>query len=156
MVTGTGEVLDFGIDDDASPATAPPPGSRPVGGDDGIARAGAGAGRTEDALLRAIGVSLGTIGVMTAVTIRATPEYDLRRLEWSAGAEWAIDHFLELSLTNRNADIYSYPPQGRGQGAHAEPARAHRLRDACRRARGRRTDRPQPRDHPDRSPVALR
>ncbi|MGC0141680.1 D-arabinono-1,4-lactone oxidase [Pseudactinotalea sp. Z1732] len=109
MVTGTGEVLDFGFDDDASPATAPPPGSRPVGGDDGIARAGAGAGRTEDALLRAIGVSLGTIGVMTAVTIRATPEYDLRRLEWSAGAEWAIDHFLELSLTNRNADIYWYP-----------------------------------------------
>lgn len=109
MVTGTGEVMNFGADDDASPAGADPPGGRPVGGDDGMARAGGGVGGTEDELLRAMGVSLGTIGLMSQVTLRVTEEYDLRRLEWGAGAEWAIDHFLELSLTNRNADIYWYP-----------------------------------------------
>ena len=109
MITGTGQVMKFGVDDDASPAGAEPPAGRTIGGDDGMARAGGGVSGTDDEVLRAMGVSLGTIGVMSQVTLRVVEEYDLRRLEWGTGAEWAIDHFLELSLTNRNADIYWYP-----------------------------------------------
>lgn len=81
MVTGAGEIVRFGIDDPD---------------DDGELR-------------RAVGVSLGAIGVLTSMTIRTTAEYELRRVDWFTDAAWAIDHFLELSLANRNADIYWYP-----------------------------------------------
>lgn len=114
MVTGTGQVVPFGVDDEETPGTsatsAEARAGAEVGGDDVLARAGAGTqSRSADPLLQALGVSLGAIGVMSALTIRTTREYDLRRVEWFTDAEWAIDHFMELSLTNRNADIYWYP-----------------------------------------------
>lgn len=82
LVTGTGEVLPFGED------------------------AGADA---DDDLLRAVQVSLGALGVLTSLTLRLVPAYDLHRRNWKTPIDWALEHFDELSAVNRHLDVYWYP-----------------------------------------------
>ena len=82
LVTGTGEVVPFGED------------------------AGADA---DDDLLRAVQVSLGALGVLTSLTLRVLPAYDLHRRNWKTPIGWALEHFDELAAINRHLDVYWYP-----------------------------------------------
>jgi len=60
-------------------------------------------------LLRAARVSLGCLGIFTALTIRVLPAYRLHRQEWCTSTEACLDHLDELLDTNRNFDFYWYP-----------------------------------------------
>lgn len=60
-------------------------------------------------LFRAAQVSLGCLGILTAVTIRALPSYRLVRKEWCASTEATLEHLDELMDGNRNFDFYWYP-----------------------------------------------
>ena len=82
LVTGTGAVLTFGED----------------------SRAG-----EDDDLLRAVQVSLGALGVLTSLTLRLLPAYDLHRRNWKTPLAWTLEHFDELSAANRHLDVYWYP-----------------------------------------------
>ncbi|WP_344260677.1 D-arabinono-1,4-lactone oxidase [Streptomyces sodiiphilus] len=82
LVTGTGEIFPFGED------------------------AGEDAG--ED-LVRAAQVSLGSLGVLTSLTLRLVPAYGLHRLNWCTHIDWVLDHFGELARANRHFDFYWYP-----------------------------------------------
>ncbi|MEV4545674.1 D-arabinono-1,4-lactone oxidase [Micromonospora echinaurantiaca] len=60
-------------------------------------------------LLPAVRLSLGSLGVVTQVTLDVQPRYDLHRRSWCASIEWTLDHLAELQHTNRNMDFYWYP-----------------------------------------------
>jgi FAD/FMN-containing dehydrogenase len=60
-------------------------------------------------LLRAARVSLGCLGILTAVTIRTLPAYRLHRQEWCASTEACLEHLDEMMDANRNFDFYWYP-----------------------------------------------
>lgn len=60
-------------------------------------------------LIRAARVSLGCLGIFTALTIRVIPGYRLRRREWCTSTEACLDHLDELMDSNRNFDFYWYP-----------------------------------------------
>ncbi|RQX02498.1 MULTISPECIES: D-arabinono-1,4-lactone oxidase [Micromonospora] len=60
-------------------------------------------------LLPAVRLSLGTLGVVTQVTLQVQPRYDLHRRSWCAPIDWTLDHLAELQHTNRNMDFYWYP-----------------------------------------------
>lgn len=61
LVTGTGELVRFGEENDGSAE------QRGVDGDD---------------LCRAAQVSLGVLGVLTSLTLRVVPSYELHRRNW--------------------------------------------------------------------------
>jgi FAD/FMN-containing dehydrogenase len=82
LVTGTGETVPFGED--------------------------AGPGHDRD-LLRAVQVSLGSLGVLTELTLRLIPEYDLHRVNWCTHIDWVLDHFHRLIREHRHVDFYWYP-----------------------------------------------
>ncbi|HLS49097.1 MAG TPA: D-arabinono-1,4-lactone oxidase, partial [Actinomycetaceae bacterium] len=82
LVTGDGDVLLFGHD--------------------------AGAEAERD-LTRAAQVSLGTLGIMTSLTLRVRPSYDLHRYNVITHIEWVLDHFDDLAARYRHVDFYWYP-----------------------------------------------
>lgn len=82
LVTGTGEVIGFGVDAD---------------------------GDTDTDLLRAARVSLGALGVMTSVSLRLVDHYRLHRRDWCTHIDWAVEHFDELAASHRSFDMYWYP-----------------------------------------------
>ena len=82
LVTGTGEELQVGED----------------AGADG-----------DDDLLRAAQVSLGALGVLTSLTLRLEPAYELHRTNWMTHIDWVLDNFAELVEQNRHVDFYWYP-----------------------------------------------
>ncbi|MBK0418018.1 FAD-binding protein [Leucobacter sp. CSA1] len=82
LVTGTGDTLPFGVD--------------------------AGEDEHHD-LLRAAQVSLGALGVLTSLTLRLEPAYELRRTNWITHIDWVLENFDELVETNRSMDFYWYP-----------------------------------------------
>lgn len=82
LVTGTGEAIPFGVD----------------AGADG-----------DDDLLRATQVSLGSLGILTALTLRVVPAYELHRKNWISHVDWTTDHFEQLAEHNRQFDFYWYP-----------------------------------------------
>lgn len=88
LVIGTGEVMPFGVD----------------AGDD-----------ADDAMVRAIQVSLGALGVLTSVTLQVVPAVQLHRRNWMTGIDWVIDHFDELVADNRHMDVYWYPRSDEAQ-----------------------------------------
>jgi FAD/FMN-containing dehydrogenase len=88
LVTGGGDTVDFG------------------------SRAGA---DENDPLLRAAQVSLGALGIMSRLTIRAVPVYTLHRRNWMTHIDWVMDHFTELIHDNRHVDFYWYPRSDRAQ-----------------------------------------
>ncbi len=86
LVDGQGEVLPFGFD-----AGQEHPGMEP------------------DDLLRAAQVSLGSLGVMTSLTLRLEQAYELHRQNWTTHIDWVLENFEELIETNRSVDFYWYP-----------------------------------------------
>jgi FAD/FMN-containing dehydrogenase len=60
-------------------------------------------------LLRAARVSLGCLGIFTAVTMRVRPSYRLHRKEWCTSTEACLEHLDDLVNSNRNFDFYWYP-----------------------------------------------
>ncbi|MFY1690877.1 D-arabinono-1,4-lactone oxidase [Plantactinospora sp. WMMB782] len=60
-------------------------------------------------LLPAARLSLGALGVVTEVTLRLTPTYQLRRRNWCSSISWTMDHLDQLQRQNRNMDFYWYP-----------------------------------------------
>lgn len=54
-------------------------------------------------------VSLGAIGILTALRLRLEPVYRLRRREWCASIDDCLAHLDELVEQNRNFDFYWYP-----------------------------------------------
>lgn len=59
--------------------------------------------------VRAARVSLGTLGIFTALRLRLLPAYDLRRQEWCTTNDQCRIHLEELIAENRNFDFYWYP-----------------------------------------------
>lgn len=85
-------------------------GGRLVDGEGEIVPFGMDAGKgEEDPLLRAAQVSLGSLGVLTSLTLRLEPAHQLRRLNWMTHIDWVLENFEELISTNRSVDFYWYP-----------------------------------------------
>lgn len=59
--------------------------------------------------VRAARVSLGTLGIFTALRLRLLPAYDLHRQEWCTTNDRCRTHIEELAAENRNFDFYWYP-----------------------------------------------
>lgn len=71
---------------------------------------GVDAGESEDhELLRAAQVSLGSLGIMTSLTLRLEQSYELHRQNWMTHIDWVLENFAELIATNRVVDFYWYP-----------------------------------------------
>ncbi|AEF39858.1 D-arabinono-1,4-lactone oxidase [Hoyosella subflava] len=88
LVTGTGAVVRFGEQADSAQ------------------------GQT---LLRAAQLALGALGVLTSLTLRVQPAFDLHRQNWMTHIDWVLGHFEELSQTCRHVDFYWYPRSDRAQ-----------------------------------------
>lgn len=100
MVTGKGEKLPFGVD-------APD-----AHGGDGVGGDGASAGKgveDDDEVVRAARVSMGSLGVLTELTLRVLPAYDLHRTNWMTHIDWVLENLDELVQQNRHMDFYWYP-----------------------------------------------
>lgn len=88
LVTGTGEVVPFGVD----------------------------AGEPADSdLTRAVQVSLGTLGILTSLTLQVRPAYHLHRINTLTHIDWVLEHFDELAATYRHVDFYWYPRSDHAQ-----------------------------------------
>ncbi|MHB0957196.1 MAG: D-arabinono-1,4-lactone oxidase [Pirellulaceae bacterium] len=60
-------------------------------------------------VLRAARVSLGMLGIYTALRLRLVPAFELRRRQWCAHVEDCLAHLDELVANHRNFDFYWYP-----------------------------------------------
>lgn len=60
-------------------------------------------------LIRAARVSLGLLGVFTAIRLQLQPRYRLRRREYVARTDDCLQHLDELADSHRNFDFYWYP-----------------------------------------------
>jgi FAD/FMN-containing dehydrogenase len=60
-------------------------------------------------LVRTLRVSLGAIGIITALRLRLTPAYRLRKRVWCAHVEDCLSSFPELAAAHRHVDFYWYP-----------------------------------------------
>lgn len=60
-------------------------------------------------LLHAARVSLGSLGIFTALTIRLVPAVKLIRQEWCTHIETCMEHIEQLNEEHRNVDFYWYP-----------------------------------------------
>lgn len=56
--------------------------------------------------LRAARVSLGTLGIFTALRLRLVPAFRLHRREWCTQIDDCMVHLEELIERNRNFDFY--------------------------------------------------
>ncbi|WP_146341728.1 D-arabinono-1,4-lactone oxidase [Nesterenkonia sp. NBAIMH1] len=82
LVNGLGEEIPFGVD--------------------------AGEGEDHD-LSRAAALSLGTLGIITSLTLRLESSYMLHRQNFMIHIDWVLEHFAELVEQNRSFDFYWYP-----------------------------------------------
>ena len=64
----------------------------------------AGTGADDD-LLRAAQVSLGTLGVLSSLTLRVEAAHQLHRQNWVTHIDWLLDNFAELIESNRSVDF---------------------------------------------------
>lgn len=64
---------------------------------------------TDPELMRAIGVSLGSLGIFTEMTVKVLPLFKLRRIEICTTIDNCLRHFDTLANQNRNVDFYWYP-----------------------------------------------
>ncbi|ROR72597.1 D-arabinono-1,4-lactone oxidase [Bogoriella caseilytica] len=86
LVTGSGETRTFGVE------------------------AGLGVREAqEDELTRAAQVSLGTLGILTTLTMRVRPAYELHRRNWITHIDWVLENFDALARSHRHVDFYWYP-----------------------------------------------
>ena len=65
--------------------------------------------KTHSDFMRAVRVSLGTLGIYTKLYLKLVPAYKLERREWCTHTEDALEHLDELIAHNRNFDFYWYP-----------------------------------------------
>ncbi len=63
----------------------------------------------DDDLLRAVQVSLGSLGILTSLTLRVEEAHQLHRQNWITHIDWVMENFRELIETNRSVDFYWYP-----------------------------------------------
>lgn len=82
LVTGGGAAVPFGVD--------------------------AGTDGTDD-LTRAVQVSLGSLGMLSSLTLRALPYYELHRRNVTADVDWMIESFHQMTSRHRHVDFYWYP-----------------------------------------------
>jgi FAD/FMN-containing dehydrogenase len=59
--------------------------------------------------VRALRVSLGALGILSAVRLQLVPLFDLHRQEWCLGTDDCMERLEAMSLENRNIDFYWYP-----------------------------------------------
>jgi FAD/FMN-containing dehydrogenase len=64
---------------------------------------------TDAELLRALRVSLGALGVLSAVRLRLVPSEQLRRRDYCANLDDCLTHLKDLAERHRNFDFYWYP-----------------------------------------------
>jgi FAD/FMN-containing dehydrogenase len=83
-------------------------------------------------LMRALRVSLGALGLFTAITVDIVPLFKLHRREFFTSTDECVQHFDMLCAENRNADFYWYPRRDDvkirllnepGQGSETIPVR---------------------------------
>jgi FAD/FMN-containing dehydrogenase len=60
-------------------------------------------------LMQALRVSLGALGIFTAVTLRVLPSFQLHRKQYCASTEDCLTHLPQLMEENRNFCFYWYP-----------------------------------------------
>ena len=60
-------------------------------------------------VMRAMRVSLGTLGVFSEITVKVVPLFKLRRIEICTDTDTCLYHFNDLAQENRNVDFYWYP-----------------------------------------------
>lgn len=60
-------------------------------------------------VMRAMRVSLGTLGIFSELTVKVVPLFKLRRIEICTDADTCLYHFNDLARQNRNVDFYWYP-----------------------------------------------
>lgn len=65
--------------------------------------------------LRAARVALGSLGVMTRITLRVVPALELHRREWCVRTDECLERFDELAERNRNFDFYWHPRRDEAQ-----------------------------------------
>lgn len=82
LVTGTGDIVPFGVDAGEGP---------------------------DSGLTRAAQVSLGALGIFTSLTLKVRSAYHLHRYNIMTHIDWVVDHFDELAATYRHVDFYWYP-----------------------------------------------
>lgn len=76
---------------------------------------GVDAGDSEESdLLRAARVGLGTLGVLTSLTLRLVPAFDLRVQKHMTRIDWVLENFEELAAGSRHVDFYWYPRSAAG------------------------------------------
>lgn len=90
-------------------------GGRLVTADGTVHAFGSESDEDDDDLLRAVRVSLGTLGVLTSVTVRVLPFYELHRRNWITHIDWVIDNFDQLVAEHRHFDFYWYPRSDQAQ-----------------------------------------
>jgi FAD/FMN-containing dehydrogenase len=64
---------------------------------------------TDPEFMKAARLSLGTLGIFTALRLKLVPAYRLHRREWCTGIDECLEHLGELIEGNRNFDFYWYP-----------------------------------------------
>lgn len=84
-------------------------GGRLVTGTSSVVAFGEDAATPDDDLLRAARVSLGSLGVLTSVTLRVVPAMQLHRMNWCVHIDWVLEHWDGLVDENRHMDVYWYP-----------------------------------------------
>lgn len=60
-------------------------------------------------IIKALRVSLGSLGIITSMTIKTVPLFRLHRLELCTSADDCVNNFEQLGAENRNVDFYWYP-----------------------------------------------
>jgi hypothetical protein len=59
--------------------------------------------------MKAIRVSLGSLGIFTEITVKVLPVFELKRFEFFTDVDTCLHHFDQIADDNRNADFYWYP-----------------------------------------------
>jgi FAD/FMN-containing dehydrogenase len=60
-------------------------------------------------IMKALRVSLGSLGIFTEITVKTLPLFRLKRLDICTHVEHCLQHFHTLAEKNRNVDFYWYP-----------------------------------------------
>lgn len=63
----------------------------------------------DSVLTRAAQVSLGSLGILSALTLRVVPAFDLHRINWCTHIDWVLENFEDLAARHRHMDVYWYP-----------------------------------------------
>lgn len=63
----------------------------------------------DPAVIRALRVSLGALGIFTRLRVRLVPAFELRRREWCTHVDACMSRLDQLIADNRNFDFYWYP-----------------------------------------------